>query len=105
VDNLALDFFLQNAQTKKISTEEAKGFITGKCFQLKSRFLSLEKADGLNLAKDVYASTHIPAFPQPGMDGYGLAYKSIGNPIKIAGEKAAGTNLHAELNYAIEKKS
>jgi molybdopterin molybdotransferase len=77
-----------------ISTEEAKQIIADNVTQLKSCVLSLDKSAGLTLAKDVYAPANIPAFPQSGMDGYALAFNSIGKPIALEGEQAAGANLH-----------
>jgi molybdopterin molybdotransferase len=81
-----------------ISVEEAKKIITNNCIPLASCFVSLDKAMGLILAKDIYAPINIPAFSQSGMDGYAIAYASMGNPIAIAGEQAAGANLLAEVN-------
>ncbi len=81
-----------------ISVEEAKKIITNNCIPLASCFVSLDKAMGLILAKDIYAPINIPAFAQSGMDGYAIAYASIGKQILIAGEQAAGANLLAEVN-------
>jgi len=80
-----------------ISVNEAKNSIQENAEKLSSVSLSLEHSAGLVLSKDIYASVNIPAFSQSGMDGYALAFKSIGNPIAITGEQAAGTNLHKEL--------
>lgn len=80
-----------------ISTEEAISFIGENSVQLKSRLLALEKAGGLILAKDIYASINIPAFPQSGMDGYALAFESMGKPILLAGEQAAGNHVHTTV--------
>lgn len=82
-----------------ISTEEAKHIIAENSIQLTSCIVPIDKAAGLILAKDIYASINIPPFPQSGMDGYALAFTSIGKPVKIAGEQAAGTNLHAEVKH------
>jgi molybdopterin molybdotransferase len=81
-----------------ISTEEAKSFITDNCIPLASCNVPLGKAMELILAKDIYAPTNIPAFAQSGMDGYAIAYASIGKQILIAGEQAAGANLLADVS-------
>lgn len=80
-----------------ISVNEAKNIIQKNVESLSPACLSLELATGLILANDIYASINIPAFPQSGMDGYAIAFASIGNPILMAGEQAAGTNLYANL--------
>lgn len=80
-----------------ISTEEAKRIISGNSRSLPSRSVPISEAAGLILAKDVYAPLNIPAFPQSGMDGYALAFSSIGAPIAIAGEQAAGSNLQTTV--------
>lgn len=85
---------MSSGQTNMISPEEAKHLIRENSTQLSSRMLPLDKAAGLLLLKDIYAPISIPAFPQSGMDGYALAYNSIGNPISIAGEQAAGITIH-----------
>lgn len=80
-----------------ISTVEAKRIIAENCIQLSTRIVSLDKAGGLILAKDIYASINIPAFPQSGMDGYALAFSSVGKPIAITGEQAAGASQHINV--------
>ncbi len=80
-----------------ISTEEAKELISENSIQLPSVIVPLEKTAGLILANDIYASINIPTFPQSGMDGYAIAFASIGKPIVMAGEQAAGTNLYTNL--------
>jgi molybdopterin molybdotransferase len=80
-----------------ISVIEAKNSIQENVERLSSVNLSLELAAGLILAKDIYAPLNIPAFPQSGMDGYAIAFTSIGKPIALAGEQAAGTNLHLQM--------
>jgi len=80
-----------------ISTEEAKQLIVENSIQLPSCIVPLDKAAGLILAKDIYASINIPAFPQSGMDGYAIAFANIGKPILMAGEQAAGANLYTNL--------
>ncbi len=80
-----------------ISTEEAKYLISENSIQLPPVIIPLDKAAGLILAKDYYASIDIPAFPVSGMDGYALAFENIAKPIVIVGEQAAGTILHSTL--------
>jgi molybdopterin molybdotransferase len=80
-----------------ITVDEAKNCIVENTFLLTPVFVSLDKAVGLILAKDIYASLNIPAFPQSGMDGYAFAYNSINNPIKMHGEQAAGSNTFIKL--------
>lgn len=88
---------MQTGQANMISVAEAKSVIPDNSIQLSSRIVTIDKAAGLMLAKDIYASLNIPAFPQSGMDGYALAFSSIGKPLKIEGEQAAGTNLHTNV--------
>ena len=80
-----------------ISTEEAKKRIAENSIQLNSCIVPLDKAAGLILIKDIYAPINIPAFPQSGMDGYAIAFTSRGKPIVMAGEQAAGSNLHSNV--------
>lgn len=80
-----------------ISVSEAKNIIQENVESLSPVCLSLELAAGLILAKDIYAPLNIPAFPQSGMDGYAIAFASIGKPVAIAGEQAAGKNLYTNL--------
>jgi molybdopterin molybdotransferase len=80
-----------------ISVSEAKNIIQENVERLSPVYLSLEQSAGLILAKDIYAPVSIPAFPQSGMDGYAIAFSSIGKPIAMAGEQAAGANLHTQL--------
>jgi molybdopterin molybdotransferase len=80
-----------------ISTEEAKQIITGNSSPLPPRTMALEKAAGLITAEDIFAPISIPAFTQSGMDGYALAVESLGKPISIVGEQAAGTNSQTKV--------
>jgi len=80
-----------------IPVSEAKNSIEQNVERFSSVNLSLEFAAGLILAKDIYAPLNIPAFPQSGMDGYAIAFASIGKPVALAGEQAAGTNLHLQM--------
>jgi molybdopterin molybdotransferase len=80
-----------------ISVNEAKNIIRENVDTFSPAILALELAAGLTLARDIYAPVNIPAFPQSGMDGYALAFKSIGKPIVLEGEQAAGANLHTKV--------
>jgi molybdopterin molybdotransferase len=80
-----------------ISVNEAKNIIQANVERLSSASLSLELAAGLILTKDIYAPSDIPAFPQSGMDGYAIAFASIGKPIAMTGEQAAGSNNHLQV--------
>jgi molybdopterin molybdotransferase len=81
-----------------ISAEEAKNIIAENVAVLKPVILALQDAAGKILAKDIYAPINIPAFAQSGMDGYAIAYESMGKQMAIAGEQAAGANLLAEVS-------
>jgi molybdopterin molybdotransferase len=85
---------MQTVQANMISIEEAKRIIAENSIQLNSCIVPLDKASGLILAKDIYASINIPAFPQSGMDGYALAFSSAKKQFKIEGEQAAGSNIN-----------
>jgi molybdopterin molybdotransferase len=89
---------MRTEKPNMISADEAKKIITDNCIPLAPCFVLIDKAMGLILAKDIYAPLNIPAFSQSGMDGYAIAYASMGNPIAIAGEQAAGANLLAEVS-------
>ncbi len=80
-----------------ISAEEAKKVIEENTTVLTPVVLALQDAAGKILANDIYAPINIPAFAQSGMDGYAIAYASMGKPIPLAGEQAAGTNLQAKV--------
>ncbi len=74
-----------------ISVSEAKKNIQESTKSLSSVNVPLELCAGLILAKDIYAPLNIPAFAQSGMDGYAIAFASIGKQIKLEGEHQAGT--------------
>lgn len=59
--------------------------------------LPLTNAVGLTLALDVVSAYDIPAYAQSSMDGYALAFKSIGDKIKVIGEAAAGSQQQVML--------
>lgn len=77
-----------------ISVHEAKKIISEHVSSLEPIMLPLSQAAGLILAKDVYASIDIPAFPQSSMDGYAFSFDGWKQhkKLKIAGEVAAGNN-------------
>jgi molybdopterin molybdotransferase len=80
-----------------LSTEEAKQLISGNTVSLQPVVASLQDAAGKILANDIYAPQNIPAFAQSGMDGYAFAFSSIGKPIAMAGEQAAGANHQTDV--------
>jgi molybdopterin molybdotransferase len=80
-----------------LSVDEAKKLIEENTAVLKPAALALQVAAGKVLATDIYAPINIPAFSQSGMDGYAIAFESIGKPIAMGGEQAAGANLHPKL--------
>jgi molybdopterin molybdotransferase len=75
-----------------ISPAEAKQLIVQNSNPLNTCIVPLQQAAGLVIAKDIYAPVNIPAFSQSGMDGYAIAFSSLGTPITMAGEQAAGSN-------------
>ncbi len=75
-----------------LSTGEAKQLIIDNTVALQPALTLLQDAAGKILASDIYAPQNIPAFAQSGMDGYAFAFGSMGNPIVLAGEQAAGAN-------------
>jgi molybdopterin molybdotransferase len=81
-----------------ISTDEAKKIIAEQIVAFNSVTVPLQDAAGKILANDIYAPQNIPAFPQSGMDGYALAYDSIGGHILLEGEQAAGSNNNTYVN-------
>lgn len=83
-----------------ISVAAAKKMIAEHCVPLQPVKLPLLKAAGLILAKDVYASIDIPAYPQSSMDGYAFSFADLKGeqPLKVKGEMAAGSNETTSLN-------
>ena len=77
-----------------ISVNEAKRIIDENVSSLPSIKKPLQKAAGLVLAEDVFATMDIPAFPQSSMDGYAFSFEEWkkNKRLKIAGEVAAGSN-------------
>ncbi len=80
-----------------ITAKEAKKIIEEQVTVLNPVSLPLQAAAGKMLANDVYAPIHIPGFAQSGMDGYAIAYASIGKPIALEGEQAAGADLQVKV--------
>lgn len=82
-----------------ISSAEAKTIIQESVQTTAPVQLPLQKAVGLTLAGDVYATTDNPGFPQSSMDGYALSFKGweVHKELIIAGEMAAGDNKTVEL--------
>jgi molybdopterin molybdotransferase len=81
-----------NVPRSLITVDEARRMILDNSSLFPSLLLSLEQASGLVLAEDVYAPVSVPAFHQSGMDGYALRSASLGAPIPIQGEQAAGAS-------------
>jgi len=81
-----------NVPRSLITVDEARRMILDNSSLLPSLLLSLEQAAGLVLAEDVHAPVSVPAFHQSGMDGYALRSASLGAPIPIQGEQAAGAS-------------
>jgi len=81
-----------NVPRSLITVDEARRMILDNSSLLPSLLLSLEQASGLVLAEDVYAPVSVPAFHQSGMDGYALRSASLGAPIPIQGQQAAGAS-------------
>ena len=73
-----------------LDIQEAKGFVEQLTHTLPPETMPLRLAFGKTLARDVFATVNIPAFAQSGMDGYAFAFASLGKPLKIEGEQAAG---------------
>ena len=81
-----------NVPRSLITVDEARRMILDNSSLLPSLLLSLEQAAGLVLAEDVHAPVSVPGFHQSGMDGYALRSASLGAPIPIQGEQAAGAS-------------
>ena len=80
-----------------IPVERAKQLVGGHVNALPPKSMPLHLAAGLTLAEDVIAPYSIPAYPQSSMDGYALAFSSVGGEISLVGEMAAGSNQHFQL--------
>jgi molybdopterin molybdotransferase len=80
-----------------ITVEEAKSLVEANTVVLQPVVTTLEDAAGKILAKAIYAPQNIPAFAQSGMDGYAIAFASIGKSIALDGEQAAGANLQTTV--------
>jgi molybdopterin molybdotransferase len=75
-----------------IPVERAKTLIQAAVSQLSTCHIGLADAYGRVMATDIFAELDIPAYPQSSMDGYALAFESMGNPITLQGEMAAGSS-------------
>lgn len=80
-----------------IGSAEANTLIRSRLTQMQPITCTLPLAAGCILAEEVIAPYDIPAFPQASMDGYALAYSSLGKPIRITGEIAAGSQQAFQL--------
>ncbi len=83
-----------------ISVAEAKKIIADNVTSFEPMTLTLDRAAGLILANDIYASMDIPAFPQSSMDGYAFSFEGWkkNKKLKIKGEVAAGNNQTLALS-------
>ena len=75
-----------------LNVNDAKALVDQHTIALSPVTVLLQYASGKTLAADVLASVNVPAFSQSGMDGYALAFDSLGKAIKIEGEQAAGND-------------
>ena len=73
-----------------LDVHAAKAFVEQHTVTLTPVTMPLQQAFGKILASDVFAPLNVPGFMQSGMDGYAFAFESLGTPLKIAGEQAAG---------------
>jgi molybdopterin molybdotransferase len=80
-----------------IPVKQAKQLIGEQVSALTPVEVSCKDAIGLVIAEDIFAPYNIPAYPQSSMDGYALAFASVGSDIEIAGEMAAGSNKQIPL--------
>lgn len=80
-----------------ISSALAKQLIIDYSAVLPAKIVALDRATGLILAKDIYASADVPTYPQSAMDGYAFDFASIGQPILLTGDQAAGNNPHLKI--------
>lgn len=81
-----------------ITISEAKSLISKHITPLEPVQVSLEKASGHILAKDIYAGCDIPAFKQSAMDGYALKFAAREKELQLSGEMAAGADHSFTLN-------
>jgi molybdopterin molybdotransferase len=81
-----------------ITILEAKSLISKHITPLAPVQISLEKASGHILAKDIYAGCDIPAFRQSAMDGYALKFNDREKELRLTGEMAAGAAHSFTLN-------
>jgi molybdopterin molybdotransferase len=82
-----------------IPVDQAKLLISEHVPALAPVEVSCKDAIGLVLAEDIVAPYNIPAYPQSSMDGYALAFASVGGDINISGEMAAGSNKQIPLAH------
>jgi molybdopterin molybdotransferase len=82
-----------------ISVDEALKILDEKSTKANPRVITINEANGLVLAEDLFAALDIPAYPQSSMDGFAFDFNSWkkDQPLKLAGEIAAGSNFHEIL--------
>ncbi|MFZ9660971.1 MAG: gephyrin-like molybdotransferase Glp [Chitinophagaceae bacterium] len=81
-----------------VSVSDAVKLIRDQITPLEPRKVILAEANETFLAEDIIAPYNIPAFPQSGMDGYAINFDSIGKPIQMSGEMAAGSNAQIQVS-------
>jgi molybdopterin molybdotransferase len=77
-----------------VNVTQAKKVILEHAVELTPVQLSLSRAAGMVLAKDVYAAINIPAYAQSSMDGYAFSFTDwkSNTTLKIKGVMAAGSS-------------
>ena len=83
--------------TEFIPVAEARGIIAGLAKPLPPGALPVEKANGLVLSEDVFATRDIPAFDQSSMDGYAIRFEDISGILLLQGVIPAGALQQTEL--------
>lgn len=79
-----------------ISVQQAKAILQQHIPQRKTSLFSLDKANGMVCAEDVFSPMDVPSFDNSAMDGYAIAWEAGVHSWELAGEIAAGakhTNL------------
>src|SRR6185437_4123243 len=81
-----------------IPVAEARRIIAGLAKPLPPRTLPIEKANGLVLSENVFATMDIPAFDQSSMDGYAIRFEDISGTLLLQGVIPAGALQETELS-------
>jgi molybdopterin molybdotransferase len=80
-----------------IPVAEARTIIAGLAGPLGSRTLPIEKANGLVLSEDIFATIDIPGFDQSSMDGYAVRFEDISGVLVLQAVIPAGASQQMEL--------